>query len=66
MADPSNQDRLVAARAALEGWAQHKRSDGESEIIDVVADLLHLAASRGDDPDRVVSLALLHWSAEVE
>ena len=39
--------------------------DGESTIVDMVADLLLLARSLDFDTDRILRLAQMHYDAEV-
>lgn len=58
----TNADRAERAYASL------SRYDGEVEtdIIDLMSDLLHLAREHGMDPKNVVRLAEMHFEAEEE
>jgi hypothetical protein len=56
------------ARAALETYARLSGPTGpcQCEIVDLIADLLHLAESRGLDPSDVLSKADRHFQAETK
>jgi hypothetical protein len=66
-------DNVARARRAYEALRQYVEASGEafeensSEISDLIADLLHLAArwDQGDDPvDSTLRLARMHFEAE--
>jgi hypothetical protein len=66
-------DNETRARRAYEALRQYVEDSGEafeessSEISDLIADLLHLAArwDQGDDPiDSTLRLARMHFDAE--
>ena len=65
-----NEQRAHRAYAALLGYLDSKREVFEgssSEIVDLVTDLLHLAArwDQGDDPiGSTLRLAVMHFEAE--
>lgn len=63
---PDGPDRLDAVRHALDAYVRaHGPSGGRQyEIIDLVADLLHLADREGFDARRVAAKAELHVRAE--
>jgi len=71
MTDITNEDRAERARAALEQYVTAKGElfeDSSSEIVDLIADLLHLAGriDEGDEPiDSTLRLARMHYEAEV-
>jgi hypothetical protein len=56
-----------SARAALLAYLSRQGSTGqrEFEIVDLVADLLHLARDEGIDPQTVTARAELHYRAEL-
>ena len=62
----SNEGRPQSARAALDAYLRVQGSSGERqfEIIDLVTDLLHLAAHEGLDPKAISAKAELHLHAE--
>ena len=68
--EPTNRDRAKRAEQAL--LATHSETvdadggDYYTGIADLMADLLHLAHQKGYDTKRVISLAQLHFDAEVE
>jgi len=72
MTDISNETRAERARNALEAYIEAKGEafeNSSSEIVDLIADLLHLAerTDEGDDPiDSTLRLAKMHYEAEVE
>ena len=59
--------RIESAREALLNFGER---DGdlldcyETDIIDLIADLLHLAEAEGVDPESVLRMAKMHWEAE--
>jgi len=65
-----NETRADRASAALRDYVTAKREvfeNSSSEIADLIADLLHLAArlDEGDDPiDSTLRLARMHFDAE--
>jgi hypothetical protein len=63
---PDGPDRLDAVRDALDAYVRrHGPSGGRQfEIIDLVADLLHLADREGFEARAVVAKAELHVRAE--
>jgi hypothetical protein len=62
----SDEATAECARAALDAYVRIQGSAGERqfEIIDLVTDLLHLAASEGLDPRAINANAALHLQAE--
>ena len=62
----SDEVTAECARAALDAYVRIQGSAGERqfEIIDLVTDLLHLAASEGLDPRAINAKAALHLQAE--
>jgi hypothetical protein len=56
-----------SARVALLAYLSRQGSTGqrEFEIVDLVADLLHLARDEGIDPETVTARAELHYRAEL-
>lgn len=67
---PANVTRAERAQAALQSYVESKGEafeNSSSEIADLIADLLHLAArldEDGDPADRTLRLAQLHFEAE--
>ena len=65
-----NHDRAERARTALQAYIEARGEaleDSSSEIVDLIADLLHLAADldEGFDPiDSTLRLARMHFEAE--
>lgn len=72
MTDITNEQRAERARVALEQYVTSRAEvfeNNSSEIADLIADLLHLAAStdQGDDPiESTLRLARMHCAAEIE
>jgi len=68
----SNATRAERAENALRVYIEAKGEafeDSSSEIVDLIADLLHLAArtDEGDDPiDSTLRLARMHYEAEAD
>jgi hypothetical protein len=67
--EPTNEERAASAMAALE--SQEKYQDAWPEglgdsIVDLVSDLLHLARENDIEPDYIISMAQMHFDAEVE
>jgi hypothetical protein len=66
----SNSTRAERAQTALQFYVETKGEvfeNSSSEIVDLIADLLHLVArtDQGDDPvDSALYLARLHFDAE--
>jgi hypothetical protein len=65
-----NRDRAERARTALQAYIEARREafeNSSSEIVDLIADLLHLTADldEGFDPiDSTIRLARMHFEAE--
>jgi len=60
---PSNGGRAAEAASELrEGWGDTDYED----FTDLIADLLHLAYSRGEDPTEIAASAITHFVAETE
>ncbi|MFI5109732.1 MAG: hypothetical protein ACHP78_12900 [Terriglobales bacterium] len=70
MTEPTNAERAARAQTALQHYIEAKGEafeNSSTEIVDLIADLLHLAATtdQGDDPiDTTLRLARLHFDAE--
>lgn len=67
--DPTNEERAASAMKAL--LSQEKYHDDwpeglDASIVDLVSDLLHLARRNDIEPDCIISMAQLHYDAEVE
>lgn len=66
----NNRDRAERARSALQAYVESRGEayeNSSSEIVDLIADLLHLAADldEGFDPiDSTIRLARMHFDAE--
>ncbi len=70
-ADPTNEERAEAAKKALESQDKYYCRDTwpesvEESIIDLVADLFHLAHRQGTHRDDIIRAANLHFEAEIE
>lgn len=63
---PHGPDRLDAVRLALDSYVRtHGPSGGRQfEIIDLIADLMHLADREGFEAEKLVAKAELHVRAE--
>jgi len=61
-------ERTESARQALDQYCQCKGEslDTETAIIDLLADLLHLAWTEGLDARNLGKTALMHFVAETE
>lgn len=68
MSKPTNEGRAEIAMRALVAveFSTMCREDLESSIVDLVADLLHLARERDIEPDYIIHTATMHFDAEVE
>jgi hypothetical protein len=55
-----NQRRIEQARAAI----YYMLDDTETNIIDMMTNLMHLAASEGISVKSVTGVAMMHWEAE--
>jgi len=58
----TNSDRAARARKAV--TAAKKGTRGEFHLVDLVANLLHLADADGDSGERVLRLAEMHYTEE--
>ncbi len=63
-AERTNADRANDARIALNAYEPKDQADDEANIVDLVADLYHLASSLGIDPEYVQRVAWHHYMAE--
>jgi hypothetical protein len=61
-----NIDREKRAGVALRAYPGHEEEDISSSIVDLVADLLHLARSLDLDTELIIRCAKMHFCAEVE
>ena len=64
--DPTNDDRADWAEKALKAFQAETGAEDEEAIADLVCDLLHLAARRGEDVQTVIFRAQSNYEAEVE
>jgi hypothetical protein len=63
---PTNEERSLRARQALEVVAEYDPDDPDS-IVDLVTDLLHLARRQEDiEPEYVLRMAKRHFEDEEE
>ena len=60
----TNSERAARARKAV--TAAKKGTRGEFHLVDLVANLLHLADAEGDSGERVLRVAKMHYEWEVE
>ena len=60
----TNSERAARARKAV--LAAKKATRGEFHLVDLVANLLHLADEDGDSGERVLRVAQMHYEAEIE
>jgi hypothetical protein len=60
-----NEQRAEAGYRAVRNY-QDSDFDAETGIVDLVADLLHLACEFGIEPDYIIQTATMHFDAEVE
>lgn len=65
--DTLSKERVVWAGVALQAWRAEKgeRVEDESDVRDLIADLLHLLASEGRDGVAEVRMAQENFEAEV-
>lgn len=63
---PTNEDRADWAEKALKGFQADTGAEDEEAIADLVCDLLHLAARRGQDVETILFRARYNYDAEVE
>lgn len=71
MNQPSNSDRIAWATIALRAYADAKAPPGGNDLehcdlIDLIADLLHLAADSLLDPADCLRIAQMHYDAETQ
>ena len=67
MNEPTNEDRGNRVITLLDAYTEITESEDEGEewvIIDMIADLLHLANLRGHDAEKVSRYALNHFENE--
>nr|MBI3613943.1 hypothetical protein [Nitrospirota bacterium] len=57
-------EALAAHNRLQEGGVGRTVTGMDEDIIDLVADLLHLADREGIDVDRLLGCARMHWDAE--
>jgi hypothetical protein len=63
--------RLTMAQGALDRFVAEENSKAyeneplEDQVVDLVTNLLHLAKSRGVDPQAVLDRAEMHYEAEI-
>ena len=64
----SIETRIGHAENALAMYLESKGEarDGDASIVDLVADLLHMAKSEGHDPEAIVRMAVSHVEAETD
>lgn len=62
----SIETRIEYAQNALGTYLDMKgeNRDGDASIVDLVADLLHMAKSEGHDPEAIIRMATTHVEAE--
>ena len=58
-----NQIRTSRAFNAVQAYSQDE--DLAANIVDLVTDLLHLAAKNDIEPDYVIHTAIMHYDAEI-
>ncbi len=58
--------RIETAQKALAAVGVNKNNDMESDIVDLVTDLLHLAHNEGMDYKSITTMAEIHIKAELE
>lgn len=69
----TNEDRAAFAEDALYHYNQVRdggdygelRGTWETDIVDLMADLLHLASQKGIDPYYVINVAQTHYEEEL-
>jgi len=67
MSLPTNKDRATWGRHALEAFQEKvQSSELETDIIDLIADLLHLARKSKLDTEYMIENATMHFQAEVD
>jgi membrane-bound ClpP family serine protease len=64
----SIETRIGHAGNALAAYLESKGEDrdGDASIVDLVADLLHMAKAEGHDPEAVLRMATSHVEAETQ
>lgn len=66
MSTEENEDRADRAMHALQAYAEEKKCDDDTRtmIIDLIADLMHLAEQIGHDHESILRMAADHYLAE--
>jgi hypothetical protein len=65
--NPTNEGRAMKGRMALMGAGYDTYPDElDASIVDLVADLLHLARENDIEPDYIIHMANTHYQAELE
>jgi hypothetical protein len=66
MSKEENEDRASRALHALQAYAEAKRCDDDTRtmIIDLIADLMHLAEQTGHDHEPILRVAADHYEIE--
>lgn len=62
--EPDNEQRAGWAQTAVDAFQAVCRTDDDSALGDLMANLLHLARAQGLDPERVIDTARMHFEAE--
>ncbi len=67
---PTNEERAeVGRKAVMDAYGETIKSGGidlATGIIDLVADLLHLAHQENEDPEQIIDMARTHFEAEIK
>lgn len=68
MQEPTNVDRAGWARVGLAAFSRRTGEAGneiETQLVDLLTDLMHLADYEGVDKDEVLDRALWHYAQDV-
>jgi len=64
LTEPTIEERVEAAEAALHAYEVAKPTDPDSLLVDLLTDLMHWAHARGRAFDNAVRVAQNHYAAE--
>jgi len=64
LTEPTIEERVAAAEAALHAYEAAKPTDPDSLLVDLLTDLMHWAHTRGSAFDNALHVARGHYAAE--
>lgn len=60
-----NDVNRMRATAALQAYQEIHGTDTDTDdTVDLLADIFHMISGWGEDPNKLVETAMMHWEAE--